>query len=213
MDLGLGNLDEIKKAVLPDANRVDKQFDFIIAALASGVAAQFNSITGRKLGRQVNVLEDFTADRTYYVVQSYPLESVTVLEQRDTMLGGWYPLNITNILNQGNSVGLVEFGYVLGQYYSRIRLTYSGGFFYETLEPFQSDGVTPTAGYPTALPTGAATVPANLKAAWYEQVRFEFTRSDRMGKGVFNDLGTPANSIFLQPFVAEVLSQFRRYVS
>lgn len=203
-DLGLGTLFEVKSAILPNALQADTFLDFRITALAKGCAKTFEQYCNRRFSYTVGEVEEFAADKMSYVLSRYPIVALTTLEQRSSIAGGWSTIDINNIYNARNRAGLLEFAYLMGVYSDALRVTYTGGYWYETKEP--TDG-----GYPTAQPALTTIVPDDLKDAWYTQTQFLFERVDKLGKGALADGAAPVTDVKLLPSVQSVLDSFRRY--
>jgi hypothetical protein len=109
-------------------------------------------------------------------------------------------------VDQAAGVVYLPDGADLGPYTAQVRFTYTGGYAWETLEP-------DAAGYPTALPQGAATLPADLLAMWILQCKHIWGMMDKLGTDLLKD-GTAKSLRFPEEFaptVAKTLGQFTRY--
>ena len=97
-----------------------------------------------------------------------------------------------------------------GGYWAQMRFTYTGGYFWETLEP--ADG-----NYPTTMPSTATALPADLQLAWFLQVAEVWKKKDKLGQGIAtdDDKGGRINPANLEeqflPEVKSILSQYIRY--
>lgn len=207
MNAGLSNLATLKGWLLA-ASLVDAtDYDAQILAIGQGVALALEKYCNRKFGRAVGATFECTADRTHVVLDRYPVEALTTIEQRDTLAGGWSPLVINDVVeNRADDRGLVYFNAPQGIYLSRLRFTYTGGFFFEQLEPAD-------VGYPTATPAGATALPADLLLAWKLQCEHVWTQRDKLGLQLAKEQSTPAAlaAIELLPVVKEHLRPFVRY--
>lgn len=177
MNAGLGNFDSLKKAVLPDALQDDTQFDAMLLGIGRGVARTFEQFCNRRFAFVEDDRAEFPANRSYLSLPRFPVTLISAIEMRDTAGQEWYSLGATSdaALNVAYPTGLVEFGYVLGPNFSRVRVTYTSGFWFETLEPTDD-------GYPGAMPDGATPLPDDLRDAWLEQSQFLFTERDALGQ-------------------------------
>ena len=89
---------------------------------------------------------------------------------------------------------------------SRLRFTYTGGYFWEQLEPTDE-------GYPTARPDGAALVPDNLLIAWRLQCEFIWGQRDKLGLQIADKpaIDGAVAKIRLLDSVRELLVPFTRF--
>jgi hypothetical protein len=94
---------------------------------------------------------------------------------------------------------------IQGYFFSRIRITYTGGFWFPILEPAD-------AGYPDTAPAGAALLPAAVKSAWYLQCQHVWKRWDKLGAQIAQDpeKQSALGAVALIPLVREMLAPFRR---
>lgn len=199
MNLGLGNLKELKDWLLAEALRTDTAWDAQIMAIGRGTAAAFERTCNRQFERQANALVEFSGDRAHFVLPRYPLEDVTKVEFRENSSAAW--VDITSaLLNWSQPSGLIEFEDELGDASSRVRATFTGGYWFDTTE----DGS-------GSMPGSALLVPPDLKLAWLQQCRATWAK--------YPKLGTPINTVSqasalvtmnFSPEVAETLQFFRR---
>jgi hypothetical protein len=132
---------------------------------------------------------------------------------RDTYASTWTALTVADVLvNFGAKPGLLEFGSVLGTHEQRVRVTYTGGYFFETLEPEDI-------GFPTAAPSGSSPLPTGLQLAWLMQTNAWFSQRDSLN--LFTTSGNPEQLSARLAAVAgkgllddvkEILAAFRRFV-
>ena len=211
MDLGLGNLDTLKRHVLAPALRPTTTYDLQLKALGLGIAASFEKYCNRKFARVVNDQFVCSADRDHTYVPRYPLETFTSIELKADINVGW-EMQPGLVLNVNEASGLVYWGAGISFQWAQMRITYTGGFFYETLEPDD-------AAYPSAPPAGAAVLPADLQFAWLLQCKHVWQTIDPRGtkivaeeklaravpQQVFGDMD-------LIPEVISILVSYRRMV-
>ncbi len=205
MNLGLGNLASLKAFVLPEALGSETTFDARLQTIGKGVAAAMERECNRKFGRVVG--EEFvcSADRSYVSLPRFPVEEVTKIERQDDLTTGYVELAANTLLNLDISVGMADFGYPMGIYRSLLRLTYTGGFFFEPLEPTDE-------GYPTSVPSGSTALPEDLRHAWLLQCQkhFEATRALSTA-GVKEDNKAPLISTRLDEGTLALLAPYRRF--
>jgi hypothetical protein len=207
MNAGFSNLDFLKKQLLASTLKNDVRFDKTIAALGLGVAAQFGNLCNRQFRRVVNDTAIFPADRAEFILPRTPVEAVTLAEIKNTEVEGWVTQTDPNFIRAINlSAGIVDCGPGdAGKYYAQVRFTYTGGFFWETLEPDD-------AAFPSAVPAGAATLPDELLNAWLLQCRHLWRQMDKLGVDILKD-GDVKSLRFPEDFaptVEKTIYQFTR---
>jgi len=206
MNLGLGNLDDLKQFILPEATRSQDDHNVVLQRIGKGVATQMERHCNRWFVRTVGAQDTFSADRSTWTLSRFPAESITSIEMKSTDSEGWIAQTDAVELSQLDR-GLLDFGTELGDFRTRVRVTYTGGFWFETLEPAGE-------GYPTTQPSGSTAVPDDLKLAWLEQCQFIFEGKDHMlPKYLSGEASVPLNlkDIALTPHVIELLRGFVRY--
>jgi len=135
MDLGLGNLTQLKAHLLAEALRSGTTYDTTLAALGKGVAARFEGHCHRKFGRVVADTHECSAARDHVVLPRYPVESVSAISLRETLATGWVDQGTVSDLveNISEAAGLVTLSSPLSALSSaRLRVTYTGGYWYPT---------------------------------------------------------------------------------
>jgi hypothetical protein len=208
MNCGLTNLDTLKKHLLAGTMKTDPRFDAIIADIGKGVAAQFDDQANRLFTYKAADTYTVSADRAHIYVPRYPFISpITQVEIKNDEATGWVVQPLTVILNTNPESGLVFLGAATGSYWSQLRITYTGGYWFETAEPDD-------AAYPTATPAGATALPENLKLAFLLQCRHVWRAIDKLGTSILEKpetVATDAGTQSLVPQVAETLRSLTRY--
>lgn len=207
MNAGLSNLATLKAWLLPAAMLEATDYDAQILAIGLGTAAQLEEFCNRKFARTVGDTFEASADRAHVVLPRFPVEVLTAVEQRDTSEDAWQDI-ASRILTKDLPKGFIEFGADQGVYYSRLKFTFTGGFFWNQLEPDEDN-------YPTELPAGATAVPANLQLAWRLQCEWIWTKRDKLGLTIAektdNVFGGSLAKVVLLDGVKELLRPFVRY--
>lgn len=204
MNLTLGTLKELKTHLLNASLQTNTDWDSAIANLGLGVALRFEKHCNRKFLRTVDDLFETNADRTRLIVPRFPLEVVTRIEVRDTVSEGFIDQGTVNdvLFNMRQEAGLLEFAGYLGGSFSRLRVTYTGGFWFD-----QSDD---SSG---SLPAGAAARPGDLFLAWLLQCEWIWTNRDKLGVGLQEKPGEKsAQNLGELRFVPEVKATLDDYV-
>ena len=154
MNLTLGNFDELVRFIHPIEVRGARtaQNDAVLQRIGSGVAGYLQTACQRLFGRVAGDTYE-APSHGVVVLPRYPLESITKVEIAEAYGSPWQEALgvIDDVDSASGTVGLLVSG--------RVRLTYTGGYWCETLEPGET-------GYPSAMPEGATPVPDDLRWAW-----------------------------------------------
>jgi len=208
MNVGLSNLNMLKSWLLPVAMRTGTDYDADIAAIGKGVAGLIERHCNRTLERAVGTTYVTSADRSVLILNRYPIETVTSIELREDLSTGWQSLGAVNSILTGADFekGILHFGTVQSTYMAQLRVTYTGGYFFEQLEPAD-------VGYPTAQPAGSTALPADVQLAWLLQCEHVWSQRDKLGLQIGKDPATdPALlRVELLPTVKDHLRTHIRY--
>lgn len=215
MNAGLANLTSLKAYVLALSLRQRNDWDAALTIIGQGVAAAFERYCDRKFARTVGQVDVFGADRCQFLLSRFPVEPpVTTVEFKQDEPTGWVvQTGATGMAIQALDAlaGIVYFpdGVDCGDYFSQMRFTYTGGYFWEQLEPTDD-------AYPTAQPPGSTALPADLLLAWYMQCAEIWKLKDKLGKGITDEEKVQRISIanlednFL-PQVKSIIGQYVRF--
>jgi hypothetical protein len=205
MNCGLGNLDGLRKHLLPGSLGADTKFDDKIIDIGSGVAAIMEQFCNRKFARVAGDKATFQADRASFVLPRYPVEAVTAVELKLTDAEDFQAQDISFIQSTSLASGIVYLPEQAdsGPYWAQVRFTYTGGFWFETLEPDD-------AGYPSVMPASAKALPSDLRLGWLLQVREVWNKIDKLGTGLVDtpDTQTKTGVLDLSPIVKRVLQNY-----
>jgi hypothetical protein len=199
MNCGLGTLSELKTWLLADELRTDAGWDSQLTRLGQGVAASMEAYCGRKFAREVGATWECRGDRSMIVLPRYPIEELTKVEMREGVGSGWS--DITSQVEDWSVLsGLVEFGSAPGSSISRLRATWTGGYWWDSSE----DGS-------ETKPVLAEALPADLKFAWLQHCRACWARYPKLGTPV-NTVSQPTALVTMNwaPEVLDVLLSYRR---
>jgi hypothetical protein len=216
MNCGLSNLETLKRYLLADSLAGETRFDLTLQLIGAAVKGLFEQFCNRRLDYKVNDTMEFTGSRPHYYLPRFPMSGVTKIEMRYFQTDDW-----TEITGQPISVsyetGLVHFGYVLGRDPLRVRATWSGGYWFETLEP-EDDGfpsVKPEVTDPLALKNGGTVtaLPEELRGAFLFQCEAIWAARDKLGTGLVDkpEAQSAMGKMELTPMVTTILRQFIRY--
>jgi hypothetical protein len=215
MNCGLGNLDSLKTHLLASSLMADTRFDQVIQDIGKGVAGLMNTYCNRNFVYGENLTQIFRGARSHWYMPNYPVSVFTKVELRYFKSDNW-----TDISGQplacNEETGLLSFGYTLGVDPIQVRVTWSGGHWFEMLEPGD-------AGYPSNLPASIANctaiepskfnLPDALRLAWLLQCREVWNKIDKLGTGMVDkpDQQSLTGSLKLSPMVEDVLNGYKRY--
>jgi len=179
MNAGLANLDTLKRHLLPESMIAQTNFDAKIANVGKGVASLLEKYCNRQFARVAGDKVEFTADRNAYWLPRYPVEIISAVEQKDSESAGYVALSDA-VQNSNLKTGQVWFAAQLGESWSWLRITYTGGYFWNELEPAD-------VGYPTAQPGGSTALPDDIKLAWLLQCGRVWELVDKLGTNISPD--------------------------
>lgn len=206
MDAGFSNLGWLKRRVLLPADAAGTGYDEAVLALGQGVASLFEAECGRKFARAEGDTYECNPCSGFAVLPRYPLEAVTKIELRSTASGSWVEQTAAG-LNYNRTSGVATFYDMVPSRGDVARITYTGGYWWDTSE--DSTGT---------MPAGAEALPHALLLAWTNACKFIWDRGtieDRAKAGFGNDeieRFLSGESAF-PPFVAAVLAKYRRAVA
>jgi hypothetical protein len=208
MNLGLGNLIELKRFLVAPDMVTDTTWDAKITALGKGVAGLLERHCNRRFERQANATDIFSADRMSWILQRFPVEALASIDQKDQASDGFVSLGAINsvITNWDARTGRVDVGAILGLHSSWVRLTYTGGYWFDTTE--DETGV---------MPEGATLLPGDVKLAWLLQCKKAFEVMDALGTGIIKGganvqlVGLSLAGLEVIPQVKQLLSPHVRY--
>lgn len=210
MNAGLCNLATLRRHLLTGGLASETRFDDTIRDLGLGIAAMFEQRTGRRFAYLAGDTITVTGDRSHFIVPRYPITEVTKVEIRSSDAEAWAQQTGQPWRTNPDS-GVLHFGGELGGFDTYVQVTWSGGYWWETLEPDE-------AGYPSAEPhADAAALPADLLSAFLLHARSVWQTLDKTGADL---LRTGSSSQFvtgsigtldLSPQVLATLNHYRRY--
>jgi len=204
MNLIIGNIDQLKSVVLPENLRDHSEWDDALSDLGKGVAAALQAYCNRKFERIVDDTFERSANCTYISLPRFPIESVSLVELKVDEQQGFSELPDNTALTINKEAGLIEFGSIIGSWTSRVRVTYTGGFWVNYDWPAEA-----------TLPSGATEMPADLIHAWHLQVQHEIEATNLLrgvaAKRTQDKAETRTGEIKLIERVKQMLKPFVRY--
>lgn len=195
-NLGLGNMIELKRHLLSPDIVSQTKYDVRITDIGQGVAKLFDKFCNRKFERASGTTDIFHAERSVWILERYPVETITTVEERIDVATGWVSAGAVNsvLQNWDANSGLVQFPSVNGSHLSELRITYTGGYWFDTAETEN-----------TSQPAGSTLVPDDVKEAWYLQCKKVWENYDPLGKKIAQDVDEKTPILKLLPAVEEML--------
>ncbi|HTJ77944.1 MAG TPA: hypothetical protein VL357_03035 [Rariglobus sp.] len=208
MNAGFSNLTALKIQLLNESLRSDITYDALVAAVGLGVAGLVEGFCNRKFARVEADTLTVPGNSRLISLPRYPVEAVTALDYKVRLATDWVD-GLGALYNWSADAGLLDLSNYLTDKHGQARVTYTGGYFWETLEPTDD-------GYPTTQPDGSAALPEAIRSAWIIQCEYVWSRRDKLGlslgakpeeKRLTNDLGT----VDLIPLVQQMLKDHIRF--
>lgn len=173
MNAGLSNLTLLKLRLLPESLRTRDDWNNAILQLGLGVASHFERHCNRLFGRVAGATDILQANADHWFTRRYPIESITKWELRTDFSTGWVEQPLANIGSVNEEVGRVDWGGALGDATGQIRLTYTGGYWWDDDE-----------GNTGIMPATATALPESLREAWMLCVETIWGGRDKIGSNI-----------------------------
>lgn len=199
MNAGLSNLRTLKSHLLPQSWETENELDDLIADLGLGVAAMMEEYCGgRKFRRVVDDTFEQAADSRLVQLPRFPVEGTPTLAVRSAGESTWEDED--DAFDQvAEASGLLYLSVQLGTDRDRVRVTYTGGYWWDETED-NSD----------TLPAEATALPAALKLAWLQQCKHVFAQSEALFRRAVSEAQAKPEvaSVELLPSVKQALRPF-----
>ena len=166
MNAGFSNLQYLKDRLLLASDAAGNTQDDAVLAIGLQVAGLFESLCDRNFGRVVGDVYEATALRSYALVPRYPLESVASAYIRDTIEDGWVSVDVMNFQPLSGMIYFNSTSSNVSTYGSTLKITYTGGFWWDTTE--DNTGT---------QPNGSTIVPQGLVLCWVQFCKYLWDRS------------------------------------
>lgn len=206
MNAGFSNLTFLKKRLLLASDAAGTAHDDAVAALGLSVAGYFEAECDRKFARVAGDTYECDAAKRFAVVPRYPLEAVTKIELRKTLTEGYVEQTVVPV-NFSKDAGVVTFSLLPAVMGDTVRITYTGGFWWDTTEDLTG-----------TKPSGAEGLPQALLLAWVQACKYLWDRGsiEDRAKAGFGDTEIErfvTGESKWPEFVGRTLSQYRRVAS
>ena len=228
MNAGFSNLHWLKNQLLASTLKNDKTFDEQILAIGKGTASMLDRYCNREFVYATGLQEVFSGERPFWFARRAPVTQFTTVELRYFRSDAWVDIS-GQPLSADEEKGLIDFGYTLGRDPIQVRLTYNGGFYFNTLEPDDAGYITPNSpAWLAALPADIAQnqagidpnkflLPDDLRLAWLLQCRKIWEAIDKTGENI-TKVGSNARQVAevlagldLIPQVQTMLQAYKRF--
>lgn len=224
MNAGFSNLEWLKAQLLTVDLAHDKSYDAKILATGLGTAAAIERFCNRKFCDEAGIQETFTAARSAWWTERPIVTEFTKVELRYFSADAWADISGQPV-STNEAQGYINFGYILGRDPMMVRLTYNGGFWWNTLESTDQGYVNPQSpGFnilnqlPAEIvnnPAGIAPqkflLPEALRFAWLMQCQANWAAVDKTGAKLLETGGTELPALGIIPEVAAILQTYKRY--
>ncbi len=179
MNLRLGNLTTLKRHLLAAplaagngpvaaANVIR---DDVLASIGLGVGMQIELFCQRQLFWAEDDTVLFSGDRLTFVLPRYPVTTITAVDVRESFTADWQSRTVADAIGSlGQASGLIQMLAAQGWRHSEVRVTYTGGFWFDATE--DATGV---------QPVGAPDLPGDLQHAWLLQCQEVWNKRDKLG--------------------------------
>jgi hypothetical protein len=168
VNAGLSNLRTLKQHLLPDSWQTETQLDDQLVLLGLGVANQLEEYCGRKFQRIVGDTFETGAAVALIQLPRFPLEVQPTIAIRYAAAAD-YSDDVSDWIDQSWASGVVQLVGEPGTHRDRLRLTYTGGYWWDTSEDASEEA-----------PEGSFDLPMSLQLAWLQQCKHTFAASEMM---------------------------------
>lgn len=207
MNAGLSSLAKLKNTVLVGALRTRADWDDSLVALGLGVAEAIETYLDRKLAFTVGDTAECDAQRIVISVPRYPVAVWSAVQMQTTPTGTWEDIS-GSVTRYISAAGLLQFRRPPGDESATIRITSTGGFWWDTDE--EGTGT---------MPGGATPLPGALFTAWSMQVMAAAVALDLFGAQANGQtvLGSQSsllmNAEAFTPAAQSMLKPYRRFAA
>lgn len=201
-DLGLGTLGQLKRFILNSGIVAETTYDEALTFLGKGVAAAIDKFTNRTLKRGTSITEDFRGGTDLLLLARFPVESVTSVGLK-TSGESSFTTQTSIVDTTALESGVLLLVSTVGTERDQLRVTYDGGYWYDTTD---DDSGT--------QPTGSALLPHDIKMAWLLQCQHIWAKRDALGIQHVEspELRTTLTNLDLIPQVKMMLEPYRRLI-
>jgi hypothetical protein len=204
-DLGLGTLGQLKRFLLSAGIVAETTYDEALTFIGKGVAGAFDRYCNRTFKRGASITEDFRGGTDLLLLARYPVESIASV--------GLKTVGESAFTSQGDVIdtAALETGCLLltattGTERDQLRVTYTGGYWYDTSD----DGS-------GSQPSGSTLLPTDIQLTWLLECQHVWQSRDKLGiEHTQGDgtalLNTRLGILELSPFSKAALEPYRRLI-
>jgi hypothetical protein len=173
LDAGLCTLAHLKSRILPEAARMDTEYDAALGKLGLAIAGRMEGHCARRFARLSGAVDEFSALTLSVCLRRQPLETISSIQIR-TFTG--VPEDYDGDYQLDPTAGLISFAAIPGHSTERIIVTYTGGYWLD-----DENG--------TAMPSGATPLPDDLLDTFVSEVQLHAET-----RGIFAAVGLRSGS-------------------
>lgn len=197
-------LQDLKARVLPVSLQDSSDYDVALQQFGRGVATLFERRCNRLFGRMAGDTYEVAGDSEVISLPRYPVETIDALSLVSEYGATPEPLLLSDSIGTLNlASGLLFLRGAQGGFYSRLTVTYTGGYWYDA-----QGGQT--------LPAGATPLEPDVLDAWYLQCAHLWASLDHTGDAMrpaeagIQSAAAKLSAATLIPAVEAILSNYRR---
>lgn len=208
MNAGFSNLTALKAQLLATDLRGGTLFDDALREVGLFIAARCESYCNRQFAYSASATQIIQGGREHYYVPRYPIVGTPVVEIRYSLADAW-TVQTDQPYQMNPESGLLEFVWNISPRPGQIRITWAGGYWWESKEKDEE-------GFPTAQTEGVAALPDGLRGAWLMQCRAAWQALDKLGVDIASTgsasqfVSGSLADLKLLPIVEQELNPFRR---
>lgn len=210
MNLRLGNLSTLKRHLLAAplaagtgpvaASNVIR--DDVLTAIGLGVGLQVENFCQRKFVWTEGDTCAFSGDRLTFVLPRYPVAEITAVDVRDSFVEDWQSAVASDVIASVDlAAGLIEMHAAQGDRRSEVRVTFTGGYWFDETEDATGE-----------QPEDAPALPMDIQLAWLLQCQEVWNKRDKLGINLNSkpDERVAISRLNLTEGVQEMLRPYRR---
>lgn len=160
----------LKSHVLPEPLQASTDYDVALQSIGAGVADLFQKRCNRQFERIAGDTYEVAGDQYVISLPRYPVESIATVELQAGYGGSWSVLTDA-IQELHEDSGMLTLCGVQGNYTEKLRITYTGGYWYDSVGG-------------QSQPAGSTALPAELLLAWYTQCNLLWQSMDFQGRSL-----------------------------
>lgn len=205
MNAGFSSLTRLKQAIMPSSLWASVQYDDAVTDIGLGVAEMLADYCGRQFAYQVGDTFIQDAARLVMAVPRYPVNEWAAVAIQGSPTDAWEDISGSVTRYEGSS-GVLYFRHAPGTEAGSLRVTYTGGYWWDSTEDRSG-----------TIPAGAVPLPMALFNAWTLQVQAITQSRDLFGlvaaqAAAVEKTARPSEAHLL-PAVVSLINPYRRFAA